>query len=102
MTVVQMAVSDEFRGRVMSIRFLIFGFQPLGTLVLGGLAEVIGVRGALLWYAVPGVILFVAVYLPTWSRPADDEVSAAARIGESASDLKPPQPTAPAVRIPRA
>ena len=67
-----------------------------------GGGEAIAVRGALLWYAVPGVILFVAVYLPTWSRPADDEVSAAARIGESASGLKSPQPTAPAVRIPRA
>ena len=100
MTVVQMAVSDEFRGRVMSIRFLIFGFQPLGMLALGGLAEAIGVRGALLWYAVPGLGLFVAVYLLTRPKPAATSAADVSdRVGESASDLKAPQPTAPAVRI---
>lgn len=102
MTVVQMAVSDEFRGRVMSIRFLIFGIQPLGTLALGGLAEAIGVRGALLWYAVPGVLLFVAVYLLTRPRTVEAEISAGAPIGEPASGLTAPRPTAPAVRFPRA
>ena len=44
----------EFQGRVMSLYMMIWGFQPLGTLPMGaladqiGIAPVLGVAGAML------------------------------------------------------
>lgn len=47
-TLIQMQVKEEFRGRVMAIYVMAFlGIAPLGSLVAGTLAEVMGVRFAL-------------------------------------------------------
>ena len=41
-TAVQMAVPDELRGRVLSIRMIMFGLAPVGAMAAGAVAELIG------------------------------------------------------------
>ena len=90
MSVAQMATTDELRGRVMSIRFLIFGLQPIGALALGALAVAVGVRGALYWFAAVGLVAFVLVQFVTRSTRA----LARAQQPEAA-----PDEATPAVRV---
>ena len=46
--IIQHAVSDEFRGRIMSIFMLVFiGFMPLSSLEIGFLSEHVGITNAL-------------------------------------------------------
>jgi predicted MFS family arabinose efflux permease len=42
----QVTVPDNLRGRVLSIRFIVFGLSPAGTLFLGVTAETYGVQAA--------------------------------------------------------
>ncbi|MCH7552805.1 MAG: MFS transporter [Chloroflexi bacterium] len=55
----QIIVDDQYRGRVMSLYFLTFGLQPLGSLPAGAAAEFVGLQ---VTFAVQGAIL-VAVSL---------------------------------------
>lgn len=55
-TLIQMNVTDAVRGRVMSVYLTISGLQPLGVLLIGALAEVIGVSAAV---AIGGGIIFI-------------------------------------------
>ena len=55
MTVLQLSVPDQLRGRVMGIHSMGFSLMPLGALLLGALAERLG--------AAPAVWLVCAVYL---------------------------------------
>ena len=41
-TILQMSVSDEFRGRVLSVYLMTWGLMPFGTLPMGALAEAFG------------------------------------------------------------
>ena len=41
-TLIQIATPDQYRGRVFSVYSLTFGFQPLGNLLFGSLADIIG------------------------------------------------------------
>jgi MFS family permease len=41
-TLIQMNISDDVRGRVMSIYMMTFGLMPLGTLPMGAIAEAMG------------------------------------------------------------
>src|SRR2546428_112677 len=46
-TLLQLVVDEGYRGRMMGLHAVMFlGTQPLGSLILGGLAERFGVRGA--------------------------------------------------------
>ena len=45
----QVLVPDRLRGRVMSVRFVIFGLSPLGIISLGVAAESIGTPAATAW-----------------------------------------------------
>jgi MFS family permease len=46
-TLLQLVVDEDYRGRMMGLHTVMFlGTQPLGSLILGGLAERFGVRGA--------------------------------------------------------
>lgn len=65
MTVVQMASSEEYRGRVLGIRFLIIGTQPFGTIALGLAAEALGPQAAVAIVAVIGAVVYGAVQLAT-------------------------------------
>lgn len=73
----QLSTTDEFRGRVMAVRGVMFGLQPVGALVLGALAELVGVRWALIGVAGAGVIAVIAVqFLAYSSRVATSGTSA--------------------------
>jgi MFS family permease len=69
-TLIQLIVPDEFRGRVMALYTLIpMGFMPLGTMVLGGIGDLVGVpvtvatAAALAFgFALLGRTLFPEVY----------------------------------------
>jgi len=63
LTAVQLHAPDEYRGRVISVRFVAWGLQPVGLLALGGLAEVIGPQWALGAFAVAGAAAFLALVL---------------------------------------
>ncbi|MBI2965590.1 MAG: MFS transporter [Chloroflexi bacterium] len=58
MTAVQLHAPEEFRGRVISVRFVAWGLQPAGLLALGGLAEAIGPQPALAIFSIAGAIVF--------------------------------------------
>lgn len=48
-TLLQLAVSDEMRGRVMGLRSVVFaGLAPAGSLLIGALGDALGARGGLL------------------------------------------------------
>lgn len=63
LTAVQLHAPDEYRGRVISVRFVAWGLQPVGLLALGGLAEVIGPQLALGAFAIAGAVAFLALVL---------------------------------------
>ena len=65
-TLVQMAVPDYIRGRVMGIRYVIMTTGPLGILLLGVAAEVLGPAVAL---ALMGLFTLVLVTLITLAIP---------------------------------
>ncbi|MBI2965592.1 MAG: MFS transporter [Chloroflexi bacterium] len=63
MTAFQLSAPEEFRGRVVSVRFVSWGLQPVGTLTLGALAESAGPQFALLTFAAGGALIFGALVL---------------------------------------
>jgi len=61
-TLLQTSVSDEFRGRVMSVFMLIFaGITPFGNLIAGSLAEGLGVSAALLLNGIICTVFFAII-----------------------------------------
>ena len=89
MTVVQMAASEEYRGRVLGIRFLIIGTQPIGTIALGLAAEALGPQAAVVIVAVIGAVVYGAVQLAT--RP-HREAAASTVSPASEESLRLPAP----------
>jgi len=65
-TLIQMNITDEVRGRVMSVYMMTFGLMPLGTLPAGAIAER---WGAPIAVTIGGGILAVVVLLLTILRP---------------------------------
>jgi MFS family permease len=60
MAVTQLNAAEEFRGRVVSVRFVVSAVQPLGLLALGATAEVIGPQAALAGSAaIGGALMFL-------------------------------------------
>ena len=57
-TVMQIQSDDEFRGRVMSLHQLTWGAMALGSLMMGGLAELAGVSMAI---GLGGVLVLICV-----------------------------------------
>ena len=57
-TVMQIQSDDEFRGRVMSLHQLTWGAMALGSLMMGGLAELAGVSMAI---GLGGVLVLIGV-----------------------------------------
>ena len=60
-TLVQIIVPDHIRGRVLSIRMIIFGLGPGGMLVLGAVAQVMGPVPATAGMGAIGLVLVLAV-----------------------------------------
>lgn len=65
-TLIQMNISDEVRGRVMSVYMMTFGLSPLGTLPAGAIAEAVGAPFAVTLGGgiLAGVVLTVALLRP--------------------------------------
>ncbi|HLT19131.1 MAG TPA: MFS transporter [Thermomicrobiales bacterium] len=65
-TVIQMAVADEYRGRVMSIYMMTWGLMPFGTLPMGWLSDIFGAPAAVAGQALFStlVVVLVAYRLP--------------------------------------
>ena len=70
-TQVQIVVPDAIRGRVLSIRMIIFGMGPLGMILLGTFAEIIGPVWATAWMGVLGLATMIAtiVLFPALRKP---------------------------------
>ena len=61
-TVVQMLVSDTFRGRVMSLMNFTWGAQALGAMLMGTLAELWGVPFAFIFAGVMAIITTLVLW----------------------------------------
>ncbi len=87
MITMQLTASPEFRSRVISVRFIMFGFGPFGMIVLGSLAEFLGTQWALAIAGVSGAVLLlgITVLLKTGETTEADEAA-------QVSKLATPQP----------
>jgi zinc transporter ZupT len=67
---IQTNVEDQYRGRLLSIYFLSFSLQPIGTLIGGAVAEAMGLQQALVLIGcvVAAAMLFLAATSPTVRR----------------------------------
>jgi len=59
----QSRISDDVRGRVMSIYMLTWGFTPIGSIAIGAIASVLGISTTIAGAAMLGNALLVALYL---------------------------------------
>jgi MFS family permease len=76
-TILQISVSDEFRGRVLSVYLMTWGLMPFGTLPMGALAEAFGAPIAIAagGLASTAVVLLLTIWIPSLRRivpPVDD------------------------------
>ena len=63
-TSIQLIVADRIRGRVMSVRVMIFMFSvPIGSTVQGALAEAFGPRATIVGVGIAALVVAVAVTL---------------------------------------
>jgi MFS family permease len=65
-TLIQITTPDEYRGRVFSVYSLTWGLQPLGNLLIGGLADAVGAPFAI---AFGGMVSAVASLALAWLNP---------------------------------
>ena len=63
LTGIHVEAPDAVRGRVLSLRFLVVGSQPVGGLLVGGLAEIYGAQIAVAALALAGAGLLLGVHL---------------------------------------
>ena len=79
-TVLQMSVSDEFRGRVLSVYLMTWGLMPFGTLPMGALAEAFGAPVAIATGGLTStaLVLLITLRIPALRRmsPALDDATA--------------------------
>jgi hypothetical protein len=64
-TVLLVETPEHVRGRVMSLSSLLWGLQPLGVLVAGGVADIAGPQVAIGGGAAVAVLLLLALYSRT-------------------------------------
>jgi hypothetical protein len=62
-TILQMSVSDEFRGRVLSVYLMTWGLMPFGTLPMGALAGEVGAPIAVATGGIASTLLVVVIAL---------------------------------------
>ncbi|MCZ6888833.1 MAG: MFS transporter, partial [Gammaproteobacteria bacterium] len=70
MSMVQLAIPTEMRGRVMAIMMMTHGLMPLGVIPISAAAEFIGIDVALLISAclLAGSMLFIGMWIPEMRR----------------------------------
>lgn len=76
-TILQISVSDEFRGRVLSVYLMTWGLMPFGTLPMGALADAYGAPIAIAsgGLASTALVLLLMIRIPALRRiapPIDD------------------------------
>lgn len=66
MSVVQIALPDEIRGRVMAIMMMAHGFMPLGIIPISAVAENLGINMALLLagFLLAGSLFLLRMWIP--------------------------------------
>ena len=83
-TIIQGTTPDEYRGRVMGLFMINNGLTPLGTLIFGAIAEVFGVKAAIILAGAGGmasvtlILLRFPIIRSYQSAPAPDEGTATA------------------------
>ena len=60
---IQHRISDDLRGRVMSIYMLTWGFTPIGAIAIGAIASTFGISATIAGAAILGNVLLLALYL---------------------------------------
>lgn len=75
-SLVQVLTPDQLRGRVMSVRLIVFGFQPFALIITGVIAEIYGAPFAV---TLTGLGLFICAvallsFFPSLRRKTDDAV----------------------------
>ena len=108
MAATQLNSAEEFRGRVVSVRYVVSAVQPLGLIALGATAEAIGPRWALAGSAAIGGVLMLVIALTMARRdllagrvaakdppavPVDGEAPEPV-LGPGAQSARPQPPTA--------
>ena len=83
MITMQMAATPEFRSRVISVRFIMFGFGPFGMIVIGALAQFWGTQVALAAAAGSGALLLLIASLLMRSRPHREDANGSDRSSDS-------------------
>ena len=70
-TQVQIVIPDSIRGRVLSVRMIIFGLGPIGMILLGASAEIIGPVWATAWMGILGLATMIAtiILFPALRKP---------------------------------
>ena len=77
LTGVHVEAPGAVRGRVLSIRFLVIGSQPVGGLLAGALAETYGAPVAVAGFAIAGAGLLLCVHLLREHAERGDSVESA-------------------------
>lgn len=96
-TAIQVIITDDVRGRVMSIMMMTFGLTPLGTVPVAALAEAFGAPVAVAIAAVVTAALSLGVYVFSGALRSIDAASRDAL----AADAAAAQPGSRPVRLPR-
>jgi hypothetical protein len=77
----QLTVPDDLRGRVMSLHTLVFaGVTPLGSLMVGSIAETFGVRASLVVSSGGGVAAVLALLVWWNGRDRGPSMTAPQRV----------------------
>ena len=77
MITMQLTAAPEFRSRVISVRFIMFGFGPFGMIVLGLIAEFLGTQWALAVSAISAALLLLVIlaFVKTGETAKTDQVT---------------------------
>jgi MFS family permease len=59
----QHRISDDMRGRVMSIYMLTWGFTPIGSIAIGAIASTFGISATVAGAAILSNLMLVALYV---------------------------------------
>ncbi len=87
MITMQLSADPEYRSRVISVRFIMFGFGPFGMIALGALAELLGTQTALGIASGVGmaVLLGIVAFVRIGEEPRVSESKLAVRSDPAAS-----------------
>jgi MFS family permease len=88
MSVVQLALPDAIRGRVMSIMMMTHGFMPIAVMPISAIAELVGIHAALV---IAGLCLAVSMVLIRWWIPELAKIDTGHRIDPAGAGALDPR-----------